>query len=72
MGGWNILKNLANEGLEKFGTGLEILENLIIGSWNNWNISFFYTIGLTIPAKVGTLSIIKCNGFSFFVHNWGK
>ena len=25
-----------------------------------------------IPIKVGTLSIIKCKGFSFLVHIWGN
>ena len=38
---------------------LNIFENLI-----NWE--------LTILAKVGTLSIMKCDGFSFLVHIWSK
>ena len=39
-----------------------------IGSWNNCDNSYIYTIGLTIPTKVGALSVTKCNGFSFLVH----
>ena len=39
-----------------------------LNKWGVENISYIYTTGLTITSKVDTLSIIKCNGFSFLVH----
>ena len=43
-----------------------------MGNWNNWNNSYIYTIDLAKSTKVSTLSIIKCDGFSFLVHVWGR
>ena len=51
---------------------MKYFEIWLMGSWNNWNNSYICKISLTIPTKAGTSSIIKCNGFSFFVHVWGK
>ena len=47
---------------------MEVFESMIHGEggWNNWNNFYIYTIGQTIPTKVGKLSIIKCTDFGFW------